>query len=305
MAKTVGNWISQWIDRRAASLAPRTVECYRDQLRLHIAPTIGRRQLKNLKPKHISAMLADLVASGLSRTAVLCYTILRAALADAVRAGKLSANPADRVDPPRHRRADPRWWSPDELHRFAVFAQDRPFGLAWQLALCCGLRRGELAGLRWQDIDQTAGLIRIRNQRQRVNGRLIDAPPKSASGCRDLPIPPGLLPLLARQQLLQEAASILTGSVPVYVCSPDGSPIAPELLNRALAADVAAAGVRPINLHGLRHSMASLAVSLGVNMRVLQQLLGHASYAVTAGTYAHVLHRDEAAAMDKIAGFVV
>ena len=69
---------------------------------------------------------------------------------------------------------------------------------------------------------------------------------------------------------------------------------------RRSAADIAAAQVRPINLHGLRHSMATLAVSLGVNMRVLQQLLGHSSYAVTAGTYAHVLHADQAAAMDKI-----
>lgn len=305
MAKRVDKYLSGWIERRSSALAPRTVESYRSLLRLHIAPTIGRRSLPGLRPKHISALLADLVASGHSRTAALCYILLRAALADAVRAGKIPANPADRVEPPRHRRADPRWWSPEELHRFADFAQNRPFGLAWQLALCCGLRRGELAGLRWSDVDQAAGLIHIRNQRQRVGGRLIDAPPKSAAGRRDLPIPSGLLPLLARQQLLQQAEAVLSGVPPVYVCSPDGCAIPPEALNRALAADVAAAGVRPINLHGLRHSMATLAISLGVSMRVLQGLLGHSSYAVTAGTYAHVLHADEAAAMDKIAAFVV
>lgn len=305
MAKRVGKWLSGWIDLRSPSLAPRTVESYRSLLRLHIVPAIGSRTLAGLKPRHISALLSSLMASGQSRTAQLCYTLLRAALRAAVQSGKIKANPCDQVDPPRHRRADPRWWTPEELHRFAVFAQDRPFALAWQLALCCGLRRGELAGLRWSDIDLQAGLIRIRNQRQRVGGRLIDAPPKSAAGRRDLPIPPGLLPLLERQQLLQQASAILTGVAPVYVCSPDGSPLAPELLNRALSADVAAAGVRPINLHGLRHSMATLAVSLGVSMRVLQQLLGHSSYAVTAGTYAHVLHSDQAAAMDKIAGFVV
>ena len=188
---------------------------------------------------------------------------------------------------------------------FAESAQNRPFAIAWQLALCCGLRRGELAGLRWSDVDLIAGLIRIRNQRQRVNGQLIDAPPKSASGRRDLPIPPSLIPLIERQQLLQEAAAILTGIKPVYVCSPDGSAIAPERLNRALAEDIDAAGVRPINLHGLRHSMATLAVSRGVSMRVVQGLLGQSSYAVTAGTYAHVLHSDQTAAMDKIAASVL
>ena len=148
-------------------------------------------------------------------------------------------------------------------------------------------------------------LLHICNQRQRVNGRLIDAPPKSAAGRRDLPIPPGLLPMLERQQLLQSAEAMLSGVAPVYVCSPDGSAIAPDRLNKALAADIASAGVRPINLHGLRHSMATLAISLGVSMRVLQDLLGHSSYAVTAGTYAHVLHSDASAAMDKIAAFVV
>lgn len=305
MAKRIDKYLSGWIDRRSPALAPRTVECYRSVLRLHIAPTIGSRSLSGLKPKHVSALLAALVAAGHSRSAQLCFVILRAALADAVRAGKISVNPCDRVDPPRHRRADPRWWSPSELHRFADFAQNRPFGLAWLLALCCGLRRGELAGLRWSDVDQAAGLIHICNQRQRVNGRLIDAPPKSAAGRRDLPIPPGLLPMLERQYVLQQAGGILTGCQPVYVVSPDGLPIAPEALNRALAADVAAAGVRPINLHGLRHSMATLAISLGVSMRVLQDLLGHSSYAVTAGTYAHVLHNDASAAMDKIAAFVV
>ena len=302
---TLGKWVARWVDLRAASLAPRTIESYRDLLRLHIAPTIGARKLKAIKSRHISSLLTDLVAAGHARTAQLVFVLLRASLRAAVQSGKLKANPCDQVEPPRHRRADPRWWTPEELSAFAKSCQDRPYGLAWQLALCCGLRRGELAGLRWIDVDQAAGLIHIRNQRQRVGGRLIDAPPKSAAGRRDLPIPPGLVLLLQRQQLLQQASAILTGVAPVYVCSPDGSPIAPEALNRALAADVAAAGVRPINLHGLRHSMATLAVSLGVSMRVLQQLLGHADYSTTAGTYAHVLHSSEISAIAQIARSVL
>lgn len=303
MAK-VSKWISGWIDRRSPALAPRTIECYRSCLRLHIAPTIGSRDLKSVKPKHISAMLVTMSPCH-TRTAQLCFVIVRAALHDAVLEGKIKTNPCDRVMPPRHRRADPRWWSPDELRAFVESSQNRPYALAWQLALCCGLRRGELAGLRWSDVDLAAGVIHVRNQRQRVGGQLIDAPPKSASGRRDLPIPPGLQELLIGQQLLQQAAEVLSGVAPVYVVSPDGQPIPPDRLNKALAEDIAAAGVRPINLHGLRHSMATLAVSLGVSMRVLQGLLGHSSYAVTAGTYAHVLHSDEAAAMDKIAAFVV
>ncbi len=303
---TVESCLSRWIDLRAAALAPRTIECYRDQLRLHIAPSIGNRPVKSLKPAHVASMLSALIADGHSRTAQLCFVLIRAALKSAVRDGLISTNPCDSLPPPRHRRADPRWWTPDELHSFVESTRESPYSLAWQLALCCGLRRGELAGLRWIDVDLASGLLRIRNQRQRIAGRgLIDAPPKSASGRRDLPIPPGLLPLLERQQLLQQAEALLIGVPPIYVCSPDGSPLAPEALNRALRADLAASGVRPINLHGLRHSMASLAVSLGVPMRVLQDLLGHSSITVTAGTYAHVLRDDQADALDKLAGSVL
>lgn len=302
---TLSDWVSRWIDLRAPSLAPRTVECYRSLLVLHIVPSLGCIELAALNDSVISGFLAALVSDGHSRTAQLCFVLLRAALKAALLSNIVTRNPMDQLSPPRHRRADPRWWSPEELRRFATATNESSWSLAWQLALCCGLRRGELAGLRWTDVDLAAGLIRVRNQRQRVGGQLIDAPPKSASGRRDLPIPPGLLPMLEAQQLYQQAEALLTGCAPVYVCSPDGQPIPPEALNRALAADIARAGVRPINLHGLRHSMASLAVSLGVPMRVLQQLLGHSSYTVTANTYAHVLHADQTAAIDKISRHVL
>lgn len=298
---TVSQWLSLWIDLRAAALAPRTVECYRDQLRLHIAPTIGARKLTALKPSHISAMLTELIARGCSRTAQLCFTLLSAALRAAVRDGRLKRNPCDALTPPKHRKKLPAWWTPDELRVFIAKTADSPFYAAWQLALCCGLRRGELAGLRWADVDRSAMVIRIRNQRQRItNVGIIDAPPKSAASVRNIPMPDGLLQILDRHRLMQEAASVLSGVRPIYVVSPDGSALCPEALNRALSADIAAAGVRPINLHGLRHSMATLAISLGVSMRVLQALLGHSSYATTANIYTHVLQTDQAAAMDKI-----
>lgn len=298
---TVAQWFSQWIELRAAALAPRTLECYRDQLRLHIAPAIGARKLTALKPEHISRMLSDLIAAGQSRTAQLCFVLVRAALTAAVRDRRIRHNPCDALSPPRHRPAPPKWWTPEELRTFVAKTAHSPFCAAWQLALCCGLRRGELIGLRWLDVDRSAGLLRIRNQRQRITGvGVIDAPPKSASGVRDIPIPPGLMQILDEHAVSQQAAALLIGIKPVYVVSPDGRPISPEAIGDALAADIAAAGVRPINLHGLRHSMATLALSLGVSMRVLQTILGHSSYSTTANIYTHVLHTDQAEALDKI-----
>lgn len=304
---TLAEFLTEWIDLRSPSLAPRTVECYRDLLRLHIAPTIGAVPLRSLSAAAVSSLLSSLIATGRSRTAQLVFVVLRAALRSAVACGLLRRSPMERIMPPRHSRSQPRWWTPDELRAFIAACSESPYLVAWQLALCCGLRRGELAGLRWADVDRPAMVLHIRNQRQPISGcGVIDAPPKSASSVRDIPLPPALLDLLDRHRATQDVLSAMNDkSKPRYVVSRDGSPINPHRLNHALADDIARAGVRPINLHGLRHSMATLAVSLGVSMRVLQTLLGHSSYATTANIYTHVLQTDQAAAVDKISRSVV
>lgn len=299
---TLAQYLSEWIALRAPSLAPRTVECYQSLLRLHIVPTIGAVPLRSLSASSISSVLSSLIAAGHSRTAQLVFVLLRASLRSAVACGLLKRSPMEKIMPPRHRRSQPRWWSPDELRQFIVSTKDSPYHVAWQLALCCGLRRGELAGLRWIDVDRNLCVLHIRNQRQPISGvGVIDAAPKSESGIRDIPLPPSLMVLLEQHQAAQTAIAAINNSPsPKYIVSRDGRPINPHRLNHALSLDIERAGVRPINLHGLRHSMATLAVSLGVSMRVLQSILGHSSYTTTANIYTHVLHSDQAAAIDKI-----
>lgn len=304
---TVSEYLSEWIALRAPSLAPRTVECYQSLLRLHIAPTIGAVPLRSLSASSISSLLSSLIAAGHSRTAQLVFVLLRAVLRSAVACGRLKRSPMEQIMPPRHSRSQPRWWTPDELRQFIVATKDSPYHVAWQLALCCGLRRGELAGLRWSDVDRRQSVLHICNQRQPISGQgVIDAPPKSSAGVRDIPLPSALLSLLDQHGAAQTAVAAINGKPkPRYVVSRDGTPINPHRLNHALSEDIARSGVRPINLHGLRHSMATLAVSLGVSMRVLQSLLGHSSYTTTANIYTHVLQTDQADAIDKISRTMV
>lgn len=300
MAVTLSAWLDEYLTLRALELAPRTIESYRDQARLHIGPAIGAVPIDALQPSQIAVMLTAICDAGHARTAQICRDLLRSALRAAVEAGAIAQSPAAHVPKPRHRRADARWWSPDELRAFVATSQGTRWTVAWQLALCCGLRRGELAGLRWADLDLQHGVLHVRNQRQRVKGRgVIDGPPKSEAGIRDLSLAPQLVAMLRMAHRCQRPLS-------AYVmCAANGAGIDPHSLNVALARAIQAAGVRSINLHGLRHTMATLAVALGVPIKVLQGILGHAQYSTTADTYAHIIDPASIAAMDTITAHVL
>lgn len=302
----LSDWVSDWIDLRSCGLSARTLESYRSLLSLHIAPAIGAVPLDGLCPDQVQRLLAALCAAGHARTAQLVLVLLRASLRDALIAGYIAADPTARIMRPRHTRADPRWWSVEEAQRFIAFAPSCRWGHAWLLALLCGLRRGELAGLQWADMPQLAlsgnVICHIRHNRQRIDGLgVVDLPPKSAAGRRDVPIPPQLIPVLRAARRAQAAQEAAGGVLPLYVVSyMDNRPIDPHALNRALSEDIARAGLRQINLHGLRHTMASSAVAAGVDIKILQSILGHANYSTTADIYAHVNLADQSQAISAL-----
>lgn len=293
-------YLYDWLSLRSSGLAPRTLECYRHLIGDYLGTIPGN--LEDLQPAAIQGLLAQICAAGHQRTAQLCLVVLKAALSDAVSCGLLAANPAARCLRPRHTAADPRYWSPEELRAFALYCENSRWGLAWRLAMFCGLRRGELAGLRWADVDLSAGCLHIRNQRQRVDGLgLIDCAPKSAAGRREIPLPAHLIGALRAEQRRQRIRQAAGGVLPVYVVSYlDNRPIDPHRLNKALSQDIKQSGLRPINLHGLRHSMATAAVAAGVPIKILQELLGHANYSTTADIYAHVLRSEKISAIDSL-----
>jgi integrase len=285
---TVTRAVDRWITARSSCIAPRTVEGYRDIARRHILPAIGGRKLSKLRVKHINQLLEQL--QDRPRTAQLTRMVLRAALAAAVVAGEISDNPADRARRIRHTAEDPVWWTPEEVARFLAAARARgdPLLCVWQLALCTGLRRGELIGLRWGDVRPDG--LHVCNQRVIVGGKLTDAPPKSSSSRRVIPMTPGLSDLMAQMRSERPKRRRIAPYVVDY--TPGG-------LRKALKRAVEAAGV-PDKIHGLRHTAASMAVRRGVPLRVVQDLLGHATYAITARYYAHVAADQIAAAVETL-----
>lgn len=260
-------WLREWLTLRKAELAPRTVEQYTDLINRYVVPLLGQIPVEDLQPQQVRSALATVAASGKSRTAELIYAMLSAACRE------LDQNPMSRVKRPAHhpRRIEP--WTDAEMLLYMQALQTHPHGLALTLGLVCGLRRGEICGLRWRDVDFAAEELHIVNQRQRLeSGEIIDAPPKSAASVRTIPIPAPLL------QTLRAAR----GHPSAYLDN-----ITPNGLDTAHRALVRRLGLPPIPLHGLRHTFATACLRHGCNMRSLQSLLGHSSYTVTANIYSH------------------
>ena len=261
---TTRDFLLSWLSARSPGLRARSVESYQSIICLHINPVIGSVPTDQLGPDHIRAVLSR--ASGLSRTAELCFVVCRAALAD------LPGQPMRGVTRPAHIQRTPEPWSDDQIAVYLSALADHPHGLAPALGLSCGLRRGEICRLRWSDVLWDESTIQITNQRIRLSsGQIVDAPPKSRAGARPVPVPGPLMDRL-------RAARQLSG----YIDS-----ITPSGLDQAHRALVARLGLPPIPLHGLRHSMATACIRHGGDMRCLQQLLGHASYTTTATRYTH------------------
>lgn len=265
---TVATWLDDWLALRSLELRPRTIEQYQDLIDRYIVPQIGAVEVSALVPDTIRHLLATIAASGHSRTAELVYVLLRAACRDLD-----GLDPMRTVRRPAHRQRSPDPWDDQQAASYLAALSDHPHGLALSLAILLGLRRGEVCGLRWGDVDIAAEVIHVRNQRLRLaTGEIIDCPPKSAASVRDLPIP---APLLAS---LRAARGLPTA----YVC-----PLTPSGLDTAHRKLVRRLGLPHIPLHGLRHTMATACIRHGGDMRALQSVLGHSSYTVTANRYTH------------------
>ena len=262
----VSQYLEDWRALHWPEIRPRTRESYDHLLSRYVYPSIGALPLEELTPEAVRHLLAGIAAEGHHRTSELVFVMLRCALAD------LEPCPMRRVKRPHHVQASPDAWSDDQIAAYMAALKDHRHGLALALGLVCGLRRGEICGLRWTDIDFDNGVLQISNQRYRLDtGEIVDGPPKSATSVRPVPVP---APLLARLRACRQLAG--------YVC-----PLTPSGLDAAHRALVLRLGLPYIPLHGLRHSMATACIRHGGDMRSLQALLGHASYATTANRYTH------------------
>jgi integrase len=303
---TVREFFERWLVAVAPSLRPSTARRYRDVVRLHIASQLGTIKLAKLTAADVQALYADRLAGGLSPTSVHhIHAILHRALDQAVRWGLLLRNVADSVDPPRRAATEMRVWDAGQAARVLQAAEGDDLEALWRLALLTGMRRGELLGLRWSDVDlDGATLSVVRTLSRGATSRLEAGEPKTAAGRRRIALPPSVVAALRahrdRQAFVKAAAGDAYEDRGLVFATATGGPIHPNTLARRFAALIARAGVPPIRFHDLRHTCATLLLAEGVHPKIVQERLGHASITETLDRYSHVAADMQRQAADRL-----
>ena len=315
---TVGDFLIEWLDTytRSGAVKQSTSTACADHVHKHLLPRIGHIQLSKLTPSHVARLYADLLSSGEVRhksgrglspkTVRNIAQTLKKALTDGVKFGRVTRNVAESVDLPRYEKPDLQAWTNDELQQFLRHsAQSGDYLLPiWYLLGTAPLRRGEVCGLQWSDIDLVEGVLTVRRTRLEVQGQIFDDTPKSKTSRRAVAIDSQAVIGLARLRNAQEeAARVLGGKPSEHVLTDlDGQRIDPESLTRRFYAASKRAGVPQIRLHSLRHTWAAWALQEGVSVHVVAGRLGHSDAGFTLRTYAPFMPHQDRETADRLGG---
>jgi integrase len=304
---------------------------YRKIVERYLTPQLGPVKLQQLRPHHLTALLDHLDSAGSStggplapKTVMNIYGVVNKALDDAVRRELIPRNPADAVEAPQvaHEQRTAAW-SMQQLRAFLAHVADDRLAAAWLLLATTGMRRGEVAGLGWSDLDLDAGSVRLEWQLGEVDSRATwKRQPKSKAGKRTMSLDPRVVVALREHRKRQAEERLAAGSAWVQCCAdwrgesrddvvfrwPDGSLIRPTQLTRWFYQHCRAAGLPLIRLHDIRHTYATagLANARGWHeVKVISERLGHASVGITLDRYSHVLPAQDREVADTLSEHIL
>lgn len=295
---TVRGFMERWlVDVAAARVRATTLELYHGMVRTHILPAIGSKRLAALTGQDVQGVLSVMQRAGKSeRTRTLVLVLLRAALDQAMQWNLVPRNVARTVDRPRQVRKEIQPLTVEQAQVFLRIASSRRFAALYELAILVGLRRGELLGLQWNDVDFDAGTLSIVRSIVTLHGKPIVAETKTAAGRRRVHLPRRTVRALKEQQA--RLFSLGLRASPWVFPNENGEPMNPRnlirrsfepILAEAMNVEKEAGRSFPrIRFHDLRHTSATISMNLLIPPKVVQERLGHASIGVTMDTYSHV-----------------
>jgi len=301
---TLQQFLGHWLEDAARPrIRWKTYVSYESVIRLQIRPRIGHLGLTRLLPSNVQALYSAMERDGKSaRLRQLTHAVLRSALGQAMKWGLITRNVCDAVEPPRAQSRPMQTLDEEQACKFLSIARDDKHFPLYVLALTTGMRRGELLGLQWDDIDWKRGTLSVRRTLVE-SGKLEVGEPKTRKGRRLIVLPKFAQAALQEQRQL--AVESKTKSPWVFF-DDKGGPLRPSnLVRRSFLPLLARAGLPRIRFHDLRHTAATLLLRAGVHPKIVQELLGHATIAITLDTYSHVLpsmQREAAGKLDELFG---
>jgi integrase len=295
----VGEYLDRWLsDSVRDTVRQRTYERYESIVRVHIKPAFGRMKLKALTPNHVRSLYRRKLDSGLApRTVRYIHTTLHKALREAVSDGLLPRNVTDAVKSPKPGKPEIRPLSPEQARKLIATAHEAGgrFEALYVLALHCGLREGELLGLRWSDVDLggEAATVQVRRTLSETRTGHIFEKPKNGKG-RSLRCSQKATDALRRHRARQSEERLRVGSLwqdngLVFPTTTGTTMSGTNLLGRHFKPLLTRAELPAIRLHDLRHTCATILLVAGKHPKYVQELLGHASISITLDTYSHVI----------------
>ena len=292
---TVGQWMDVWFENYAkVKVRPSSHQTYQGYIEHHIKPHIGSIPLEKLTTLDLQKLYRGLLEDGrvvrkeserqpkgLSpKTVRNINQIISSAMDQAVAQKLILTNPTDGCALPKVEHKEMHTLAADQLAAFLREAKNSGVYELYYFELATGLRRGELLGLKWEDIDWERRTVRICRQVARINGEIVEAPLKTKNSYRTISLGDGAIKVLEEQEKKSSDAYIFP--------SPNGGPISPDSVQNMLNRVLKRAGLPKIRVHDLRHTFATLALQNGVDIKTVSGMLGHYSAGFTLDTYTHV-----------------
>lgn len=295
--------LDRWLPSKRTRVKPSTAAAYESNIRLHINPYIGLIPLQKLQPEDLDELYVKLLTEGkrngsgggLSAKSVRnVHATIQSALSDATRKGTVFRNVADIADPPSISRSGRSMnvWTSDQLRAFLDGIAGHDLYPLYFLAATTGMRRGELAGLRWRNVDLDAARLTVNQQVVSVEYELIEDDLKTASSRRTIDLDEQTTVMLRRHRRSQLEERMATGQRDddgFVFARFDGSPAHPDLISQTFQRFMDQSELPRIRLHDLRHTHATILLQQNVHPKVVSERLGHSSIAFTMTVYQHVM----------------
>jgi len=279
------------------SLRPKTVDAYKWLIDSHIKPNLGHLALNKIKPEHLQSLYSRKQEEGLSkRTVQHMHAVIRVSLNQALKWGIIARNPATLVRAPTPNKRESITLTKEQAALYLESVEDHRWYPIYVLAITTGMRKGEILGLRWRDIDFERHNLSIRHTVQYLRGHNISGETKTPSSRRMIALSGYTISVLRMHQTSSN------GSEGLVFSTSTGKPISGRNITRHFHRSLEKAGLERMPFQDLRHTAATLLLKENVHPKIVQDMLGHSSITLTLDTYSHILPDMQQEAAEKMDG---